>query len=216
MTDSINSVDREGDETGIYLGAFRSVFRWIRRDFVWGLLVVPMVLSAAVWVLSVLDVNGWGDTAPFKDLMEIVHPSFIAGFLLVSWWRWFSTRNVGFAFLGILGVFVLSRELMGQGWSVLLYAGLVSLCIYATRNQQKLDSLFPSRWAASFLLMCFVCYVCSQLLDRGAVKRIGWLLTWDKSWEVPYSSNFEEALEVLGGVFLLLTPWVVVIKKADR
>ena len=70
------------------------------------------------------------------------------------------------------------------------------------------------RWATPLLGMCFVCYLSSQLLDRGIVKRIGWLILWDTSWKPAYSSNLEEALETLGGLFLLCTPFAVKVSRA--
>lgn len=189
--------------------AFFSVLQWIRRDFLWGLLLVPVISSTVVYFLSLRNVQGWGETRSFKDLMEILHPSLVAGFLVVSWGRWFATRDAVFAFLGVLGAFVLSRELMGQGSSFVIYTGLIFLTMYALRHPENLKDIFFSRWAASFLFMCFLCYASSQLLDRGLVKRVGWLVLWDTSWRLPYSSNIEEALEALGGFFLLLTPIVV-------
>jgi len=188
------------------------ILSWVRRDFVRWLLLVPVVSSSIVYVVSTRDGRGWGDSDTFKALMEVVHPVFIVGFLLVSVQSWRVTRDAAYGFLGVLGIFVLSRELLGQGSSVVLYVGLVFLTVYARRNGDKLTHLFTSRWAASFLLMCLVCYASSQLLDRGVVKRIGWLLLWDTSWKPPFASNFEEALEALGGLFLLLTPFAVVRK----
>ena len=105
------------------------------------------------------------------------------------------------------------RELIGQGSTFVLYAAIIGLILYGNRDPERIGSLLRSRWAASFLGMCFVCYLSSQLLDRGIVKRIGWLIFWDTSWELPYSSTLEEALESLGGFFLLCTPFAV---KAGR
>ncbi len=141
--------------------------------------------------------------------MEVVHPALLAGFLLVSLLRLWVSRDPAFAFLAVLSVFVLGRELMGQGSTVILYAALIGLIIYGNRYPDRIASLLQSKWATSFLGMCFVCYLSSQLLDRGIVKRIGWLILWDTSWKPPFSSNLEEALESLGGLFLLLTPFAI-------
>jgi hypothetical protein len=141
--------------------------------------------------------------------MEIVHPALLAGFLLVSLLRLWVSRDTAFAFLAVLSVFVLGRELMGQGSTFILYAALMGLIIYGNRYPDRIASLLRSQWATSFLGMCFVCYLSSQLLDRGIVKRIGWLILWDTSWKPPFSSNLEEALESLGGLFLLLTPFAI-------
>jgi hypothetical protein len=182
---------------------------WVRRDFKWGLLIMPILLSALVYRLSVADFQGWGDHSVFKPLMEIVHPALLAGFLLVSLLRLWVSRDTAFAFLAVLSAFVLGRELMGQGSTFILYAALIGLIIYGNRHPDRIASLLRSKWATSFLGMCFVCYLSSQLLDRGIIKRIGWLILWDTSWKPPFSSNLEEALESLGGLFLLLSPFAI-------
>jgi hypothetical protein len=186
-----------------------SILGWVRRDFKWGLLIVPILLSALVYSLSAANFQGWGDHSVFKPLMEVVHPALLAGFLLVSLLRLWVSRDTAFAFLAILSVFVLGRELMGQGSTVILYAALIGLIIYGNRYPDRIASLLQSKWATSFLGMCFVCYLSSQLLDRGIVKRVGWLILWDTSWKPPFSSNLEEALESLGGLFLLLSPFAI-------
>lgn len=209
MTEPVDTAERDGNGGATPSGRLRAFAGWVRHDFVWWLLIVPVLFSAAVYVVSERDILGWGDSSVFKDLMEIVHPGLVAGFLLVSWLRWRRTRDNAFAFLGILSMAVLARELIGQGSSIVLYLALIGLTVYATRHGEKVAALFPSKWAASFLVMCFVCYAASQLLDRGVIKRIGWLLLWDTSWKPPHSSNLEEALESLGGFFLFLTPFSV-------
>ncbi len=186
-----------------------SLLGWVRRDFKWGLLIIPVLSSVLVYSLSAANFLEWGDHSVFKALMEIVHPALLAGFLLVSLLRLFISRDTVFAFLAVLSVFVLGRELMGQGSTILLYAGLIGLIVYGNRHPDRIASLLHSKWATSFLGMCFVCYLSSQLLDRGLVKRIGWLLLWDTSWKPLFSSNLEEALESLGGLFLLFTPFAI-------
>jgi hypothetical protein len=186
-----------------------SMLGWLRRDFLWGLLIVPILYIVLIYSLSEADFQGWGDHSVFKPLMEIVHPALLAGFLLVSLLRLWVSRDTAFAFLAVLSVFVLGRELMGQGSTFILYAALMGLIIYGNRYPDRIASLLRSQWATSFLGMCFVCYLSSQLLDRGIVKRIGWLILWDTSWKPPFSSNLEEALESLGGLFLLLTPFAI-------
>jgi hypothetical protein len=191
-----------------------SLLGWAHRDFIWGLLIIPILLSVLVYSLSAANFLGWGDHRVFKSLMEIVHPALLAGFLVVSLLRLFVSRDTAFAFLAVLSIFVLGREIMGQGSTVLLYAGLIGLLVYGNRHPDRLVSLLRSKWATSFLGMCFVCYLSSQLLDRGIVKRIGWLILWDTSWKPPFSSNLEEALESLGGLFLLFSAFV--IRAGDR
>jgi hypothetical protein len=194
----------------------RDLLVWVRRDFLWYLLLVPVLLLAVIYHASAVNFLGWADSGVFKPLMEIVHPALLAGFLSLSLLRLISNRDPAFAFLTILSVFVLSREIMGQGSSIVLYAGLIGLVIYAHKHPQRIALLLRSRWATSFLGMCFVCYLSAQLLDRGVVKRIGWLVLWDTSWEPPYASNLEEALESLGGFFLLLTPLAISKSRKQR
>ncbi len=182
---------------------------WVRRDFAWGLLICPVLLVAVVYHLSATNFRGWSDSDVFKPLMEIVHPSLLLVFLLLSVARLLMSRDRAFAFLAVLSAFVLGREIMGQGSTVILLVGLAGLIIYADRHPDRIASLRNARWAMNFLGMCFVCYLTSQLLDRGVVKRIGWLVLWDTSWSPPYASNLEEALESLGGFFLLLSPFAI-------
>ena len=191
------------------LGFMSSLYGWVRRDFIWAMLMVPVLHILLVYHLSATNFSGWADRNAFKALMEIVHPALLAGFLLISLLRLWVSRDAVFAFLAVLSVFVLGRELMGQGSTFILFAGLIGLIIYGRTHPDRIVSLLQSRWAMSFLGMCFVCYLCSQLLDRGIVKRIGWLIFWDTSWKPPFSSNLEESLESLGGFFLLLTPFAI-------
>ena len=193
-----------------------SLLRWVRRDFIWGLLIVPFLLIAAVYLLSEADFLGWSDRSVFKSLMEIVHPALLAASLLVFLFRLWWGRDKAFAFLAILAGFLLGREIIGQGSSAICYAGLIGLMIYGSRHPDRISALLDSRWATSFLGMCFVCYLSSQLIDRGIVKRIGWLILWDTSWKPPYGSNIEEALESLGGFFVLLTSIVIRIPLIRR
>lgn len=194
-----------------------SILGWVRRDFKWGLLLAPILFSVLIYVLSEVDFQGWGDKHKFKSLMEIVHPVILATLLLVSLQSWFSIRDTTFAFLTVLSVLVLGRELVGQGAGFVFYPALIGLIVYGSRNPDRIASLLRSKWATSFLGMCFLCYLSSQLLDRGLVKRIGWLIFWDTSWKPPHASNLEEALESLGGLFLLCMAIVVRVNvKADK
>lgn len=202
-TSKINSACREA------LSFLTSVLAWVRRDFIRVLLIVPVLHVVVIYYLSEINYLGWGDRNLFKALMEIVHPALLAGFLLVSLVRLWASRDSVFAFLAVLSAFVLGRELMGQGSTFILIAALVGLIIFGRKFPDRIASLLQSRWALSFLFMCFVCYLASQLLDRGIVKRIGWLILWDTSWKPPFSSNLEESLESLGGFFLLLIPFAV-------
>ena len=191
------------------IGFLSSLLGWARCDFLWGLLIVPVLYVVLVYFLSEANFQGWSESKVFKPLMEIVHPALLAAFLLASLLRFWVSRDTAFAFLAVLSVFVLARELIGQGSSFILYAALIGLIVYGNQHPDRITSLLRSKWATSFLGMCFVCYLSSQLLDRGVIKRIGWLILWDTSWTVPYSSNLEEALESLGGLFLLGSPFAM-------
>ena len=114
-----------------------SLLGWLRRDFKWGLLIVPILYIVLVYSLSEADFRGWGDHSIFKPLMEVVHPALLAGFLLVSLLRLWVSRDTAFAFLAVLSVFVLGRELMGQGSTVILYAALIGLIIYGNRYPDR-------------------------------------------------------------------------------
>jgi hypothetical protein len=186
-----------------------SILGWIRSDFKWSLLIIPILFSVLIYSLSEVDYQGWGDRHRFKFLMEIVHPVILATFLLVSLQSWLSTKDTTFIFLTVLSVLVLGRELYGQGAGFVFYPALIGLIVYGSRNPDRIASLLGSKWATSFLGMCFLCYLSSQLLDRGLVKRIGWLIFWDTSWKPPHASNLEESLESLGGLFLLCMSIVV-------
>ena len=179
-----------------------TVLRWFRRDFAVGLIALPIFLAIVVHTLST---NGWIETDSFKALMEILHPSIIAAMVVLAWVRWLQTRMPAFAFLAVLATFVLYREIMGQGSSIVLYAGLVGLAVFAWRYPSKVTAILQSRWTMSLVVMGFSCYVFSQFLDRGLIKRIVWLVFWDRSRIVPFSSNQEEALESLGGFLLMLS-----------
>ena len=188
------------------MGAALSTFtRWLRRDFAVSLIATPILLAGIVHTLSTNGVNGWDDEQRFKALMEIIHPAIIALMAFIAWARWLQTRAPSFAFLGALALFVFSREIMGQGSSVVLYAGLIGLAILARRYPAKVAAIAQSRWTLSLIVMGFSCYAFSQLLDRGVIKRIVWLIYWDTSREVPFTSNQEEALESLGGLMLMLS-----------
>ena len=122
-----------------------AMLKWVRRDFVWGLLVVPVLFVALIYSLCDANFLGWSDSDVFKPLMEIVHPILLAGFLLFSVLRWRLTRDVAFCFLMVLSVFVLARELIGQGSTIVLYAAIIGLIFYGSRNPERIGSLLLSR-----------------------------------------------------------------------
>ena len=183
---------------------FSTILHWIAEDFHWSLLSAPVLVTGLVYFVSIKDIGGLGPEHVFKAWMEFLHPALLLAFLLVSWSRWFLTREAAFAFLGVLSLCVFSRELIGQGSSFIVYGGIIVLFAYAVRRHERLVPLLKSDWVMSFVFMCFVCYAASQLLDRGAVKHAGRIIMSDSEWKLAHSSNLEEALESLGGGFLLL------------
>jgi hypothetical protein len=143
--------------------------------------------------------------------MEIIHPSLLAGSALLALAGWRYSRNTSLAFVGVMCAFTLARELGGQGTSFILYIGLIGLITYGYNNLDKLATLLESRLASSLMASGFIIYAISQLLDRGVAMRVGRLLLWDASWEIPFTSQVEESLESLGGLYLLLTVVVLIV-----
>ncbi len=186
------------------LGAFfRALPAWFRTRYFWILLLAPAVTIVIVYQLSDANVMDWSDSEICKATMEIFHPALLVVGTLIAFSGWVLTRNVSLAFLGVMCVFVLAREIGGQGTSVILYAGLVGLISYGHARPHNVATLLDSRFASSLMATTFLCYAISQLIDRGVIKRLGWMITWDTSWTPPYESQIEETLETLGGAFLI-------------
>jgi hypothetical protein len=190
---------------------FKMLPSWFGTRYLWGFMIAPPVCMAAIYQLAAADVWGWQTAGTLKATMEIIHPSILGAGALIGIGGWALTRNQSTAFVGIMCAFAFFRELGGQGTSIVLYLGLIALIVYAQLNSHKLVTLVASRLATSAMATGFICYAISQLLDRGVIKRIGWLFTWDTSWKPPYSSQIEESLETLGGLCLLLTVLLVLV-----
>lgn len=188
---------------------FKRLPGWFREQYIWSLLLAPAVCAFVIYQLSDANVWGWQTAGELKATMEIIHPSLLAFGALISLAGWALTKKQSLAFVGAMCGFAFFRELGGQGTSVVLYLGLIALIVYAQTKPEKLLLLLGSRVATSVMATGFICYAVSQLLDRGVIKRIGWMFTWDTSWKPPYSSQMEESLETLGGACLLLTVIVV-------
>lgn len=195
---------------------FRGLPGWFRTQYIWMLLLVPVIWSSIIYGLADANIMGWGEARICKAFMEVVHPSLLATGTLLAVAGWIFTRETSLAFLGVLCAFALSREIGGQGSSIILYMGLLGLIVYGHANRRKIKTLIDSAWATSFMASCFICYAVSQLFDRGVVKRLGWLFTWDTSWKPPYSNQIEESLEALGGGFLLLAVIATLILAMRR
>nr|MDJ0856511.1 hypothetical protein [Desulfobacterales bacterium] len=59
----------------------RALPAWVRRDFIWSLLLIPAAFTVLVYRLSAANFQGWANSDVFKSLMEIVHPAFLLGCL---------------------------------------------------------------------------------------------------------------------------------------
>ena len=193
---------------------FRILPRWFLSRYLWALLLLPVLASLVVYKLAEANVFGWQSSTPCKLVMEIIHPSLLAGGMLLAFVGWGYFKNTSLAFIGVLCAFTLSRELGGQGTSFILLIGLLGLITYGYYNLEKLSTLLKSRQASSLMATSFIIYAISQLLDRGAAVRVGRLLLWDASWDIPYTSQIEESLESLGGLCLLFTVVVLIILVA--
>jgi hypothetical protein len=189
---------------------FRILPSWFRNRYLW-VLLLPVLVSLVVYKLAEANTFGWHSTAQCKLVMEIIHPSLLAGGILLALVGWRYSRNTSLAFVGVMCAFTLARELGGQGTSFILYIGLLGLVTYGYYNLGKLATLLESRLASSLMATCFIIYAISQLLDRGVAVRVGRLLLWDASWEIPYTSQIEESLESLGGLCLILTVVVLIV-----
>jgi hypothetical protein len=183
---------------------------WFRNSYHWILLLPTVLVSVVVYKLADTNTFGWHSTAQCKLVMEIIHPSLLAGSALLALAGWRYSRNTSLAFIGVMCAFTLARELGGQGTSFILYIGLLGLITYGYDNLDKLATLLKSQLATSLMATCFINYFISQLLDRGFAVRVGRLLLWDGSWEIPYTSQIEESLETLGGLYLMLTVVVLI------
>jgi hypothetical protein len=194
------------------LGAFfRALPSWFLNRYLWILLLLPVLVSVVVYKLAEANIFGWSSTAQNKLVMEIIHPSLLAGGALLALAGWRYSRNTSLAFVGVMCAFTLARELGGQGTSFILYIGLIGLITYGHNNLDKLATLLESRLASSLMATAFIIYAISQLLDRSVAMRVGRLLLWDASWEIPFTSQIEESLESLGGLCLVLTVVVLIV-----
>ena len=187
----------------------RNVVAWAPRQYVRWLLFAPVATIVVVHALSRADAFGWHESSNCKAFMEVVHPSILAAAVLVGGMGFLLTRDPALAFVSGIAAFPLGRELAGQGHSYIMIAGVLTLIVTGDRYRSDIGAFLRSRWALSFVATCFVCYLVSQLYDRGIVKRLGWLVTLDTSWEPSYASNIEETLETVGGSFLLLASLAV-------
>ncbi len=202
-----------------YIGSlttfFTSIPGWILKNFSWSFLLAPVILTILMHYISDNNIFGWQDSRYCKEQLEIIHPSFLACAVLLGFTGWLWTKDLASAVLGFLAAGALGREILGQGHTFIFVIAILIVIVFTEQNRKKMATFLQSKLSTSLLTMTFVCYIISQLLDRGVIKRIGWLITWDTSWKPMYSSNIEESLEALGGLFLIFT-LISVIKAAKQ
>lgn len=182
---------------------------WARKDFYWWLIVIPILQWLLVAHLSAIGFHEWQNHTVFKSLMEWVHPCILLAFTLIVLQRWRLDRTYTYGWLSILGFTLFCRELHFIGSSITSYTILIIMALIVFRHPDRLRPLFKVRWASSFFAMTWLLYLTSQLIDRGVIKRVGWVLLQNPEWDIPYSSNIEESLESLGGLFLLIMPFFI-------
>ncbi|MCK5438759.1 MAG: glycosyltransferase [Gemmatimonadetes bacterium] len=195
---------------------YQGTLSWFRADFIRALLVAPLIVAVAVYAISNRNLLGWQDASVAKSTLEVAHRGVLVLTVAAGALGFVTMRDRVFAFIGVLAGFALFRELMGQGWSWVLYLGLFGLILFGEKRRDAIATILASRWIASLLAMCFICYFLSQLLDRAVLVSISRLILWDSSWRLPYSSNIEESLETLGGVFLLMTALGIWLAQLHR
>ena len=184
---------------------FTSLPGWARQNFIWGLLVVPILFVVLMYTVIGADMFGWQKSGQCKADLEIAHPALLGCAVVLAVGAWARTKDFSLACLCFLCGGAFAREILGQGYSFVFVSVMIGVIICAERNKDRMTTLLTSKWSTSLLAMTFICYIFSQLLDRGVIKRIGRLVTMDGSWKPLYSSQIEESLETLGGLFLLIT-----------
>jgi hypothetical protein len=194
----------------------RALPDWFRTRYLRTQLLAPIIFGVGVYMLSHTNHWGWNNPAECKALMEILHPMLLGIGVILGFSGWTIQKNSSAAFLGSICISALAREIGGQGTSFILYAGLIVLIVYGYNNYKRLAGVLHSQFILSCVATGFICYAISQLFDRGVIKRLGWLFTWDTSWKPPYSSQIEESLETLGGAFLLLAVVSVLVSASKN
>jgi hypothetical protein len=193
-----------------------SLPNWARQNYIWSLIIVPCLFVFLMYCISGNNIFGWQNSHDCKNDLEIIHPSLLACAVFLSAVGWIKTKDFSLTCLFFLCLGAFSREILGQGYSYIFVIAIIGVIVLADQNRERMTTLLNSKWAASFLATTFICYIASQLLDRGVVKRIGWLVTMDTSWKPLYASNIEESLEALGGLFLVFTVVTLIVSAIMR
>ena len=181
-------------------------WNWAKGTFVWWLLFIPVIHFALVKYLSSEDLLFFQESAYVKQVFEIIHPSLLFVTMLLCWQGWRLSGRFAFGWLALFASCMFCREVHFEGSSVILVVGSLTLLAVAVRRTDERRAFLERRWACSFYFMGLICYLISQLLDRGILKHVIRWVTQDSSFKIFHSSNVEESMESLGGLFLLLTP----------
>ena len=165
-------------------------------------MMIPVV-ACGVNFLAHQDFLGWSVKGVLKSKLEILHPTLLLCFAFDSMWDWRKYSSSAFGGMSLLGFAFVMREIHFQGSDYLMAVIVLGVLVSAWRRPERYADLWKSEWAISLLFMGFISYFCSEiLLDRGLIKQPFELLYGDPDWKLPFSTQMEESLETLGGLFL--------------
>lgn len=182
------------------------IYRWIRREFRWPLLLAIPAVALLIALLSSRDFLEWDSRSTLKPVLEIIHPGLLFGFTVIALVGWLGKGYHVSAWMALLGSAFLMREIHFAGSDYLMGIIVLGIAVYVWRHPSKFEALWATPWSLSLLVMSLVSYGCSEVLfDRGLIKQPFEIIFSDPEWKLPYSSNIEESLETLGGFFLLLS-----------
>ncbi len=191
------------------------VFVWWKNEFPFLALLIPIVIGLVILAVSSFNLFGWHDEGLAKDQLEIAHPSLLAIAVILSILGRILYKDLSLSFMILLSGALLSREILGQGNSWIVYLAIIILIVWAEFSQKGgPTSLKNHKPATIALFLAFFSYLISQILDRGLIKTLMRFVSGDPELKIPYSSNIEESLETLGGFFVVLT--IIHIMRYER
>jgi hypothetical protein len=194
----------------------RYIVQWFKSKFRWSLLLSVPLVALTIAALSSQDFLNWGTEYVLKAKLEIVHPALLFGFVIVSLGGWLVKGLHVSAWMALLGAAFFMREIHFEGSDYLMVIVLLGIFTYAWRNSNHFTKLWIAQWPLSMLVMCFISYASSEILfDRGLIKQPFEIIFNDPDWMLPHSSNIEESLETLGGLFILLSGILFVFPAAE-
>jgi hypothetical protein len=193
----------------------RHILQWFLKYFRWPLLFAIPLIALIVAALSSQDFQGWGAEYVLKNKLEIAHPGLLFAFTLVTLAGWLLRGHRISGWMSLLGAAFFMREIHFEGSDYLMVVIVLGIFVYVWRNPDRFSALWKAHWPLSLLAMCFISYACSEVLfDRGLIKQPFEIIFDDPEWMLPYSSNIEESLETLGGLFLLLSGVLFVFRPS--